>query len=66
LLWAAAKKDLTMVKFLVEHGAQILKSKKDGLTILHIASSQGDIHVLDYAIKVKESASIDVQNDDVT
>jgi len=39
LLWAATKKDLTMVKTLVENGAQILRPKKDGMTILHVAAS---------------------------
>jgi ankyrin repeat protein len=39
-----------MVKELLENGASLLKPKKDGLTVLHIAASQNDIHMLDYAI----------------
>jgi len=49
-----------MVKALVESGASLLKPKKDGITILHIAASQNDIHMLDYALKVKETKSVDL------
>jgi ankyrin repeat protein len=39
-----------MAKTLVSNGASILKPKRDGMTVLHIAASQNDIHMLDYAI----------------
>jgi hypothetical protein len=65
LLWAASKKDVTMAKLLVECGASLLKPKKDDLTILHIAASLNDIHTLDFAIKAKETKSIDLPNEEV-
>ena len=38
-----------MFDILVQHGADIKKSKKaDGLTALHIAASTNDIHLVDY------------------
>jgi len=60
LLWAATRKDLSVVKLLVNNGASILKPKSDGMTIMHIAASQNDIHMLDYAIKMKETPTIDL------
>ena len=51
---------------LVNHGAEILKPKKDGLTLLHISASQNDIHVLDYTISVKKTRSIDIPNEEVS
>jgi ankyrin repeat protein len=73
LLWAATKKHMTIVKLLVESGATLLKPKADGMTILHVAASQNDIHMLDYTIKTlsystEEAVSgefIDMQNTDV-
>jgi ankyrin repeat protein len=65
-LWAAAKKDLSMVKFLVENGAHLLKPKKDGMTILHISASSNDIHTLEYALQMKDTASVDIQNEEVS
>lgn len=54
-----------MTKLLVESGAALLKPKKDGITILHSAASFNDIHILDYAIRVKDTKTIDLQNNDV-
>jgi ankyrin repeat protein len=54
-MWAATKKHMTVVKLLVENGATLLKSKGDGMNILHVAASHNDIHMLDYAIKVIEA-----------
>jgi hypothetical protein len=42
---------MTIVKLLVDNGAQILKPKGDGMNVLHVAASSNDIHLLDYAIK---------------
>lgn len=42
-----------MVKYLCENGASLLKPKKDGFTLLHLAASLNDVHTLDYAIKTK-------------
>ena len=41
---------MTVVKILVESGAQIMKPKADGMTVLHVAASSNDIHMLDYSI----------------
>ena len=46
---------MTIVKLLVENGANLLKPKGDGMNVLHVAASHNDIHMLDYAIKVIES-----------
>lgn len=59
-MWAAYKGNLTMVKILVENGAALLKSKNDGLTILHISASMGDLNIIDYVIKNKSTDSIDI------
>jgi ankyrin repeat protein len=55
-----------MVKFLVENGAHLLKPKKDGMTILHISASSNDIHTLEYALQMKDTASVDIQNEEVS
>jgi ankyrin repeat protein len=38
-MWAATKKHMTVVKLLVENGADLLKPKGDGMNILHVAAS---------------------------
>ncbi len=42
---------MTVVKMLVENGATLLKSKGDGMNIMHVAASHNDIHMLDFTIK---------------
>ncbi|CDW79760.1 ankyrin repeat protein [Stylonychia lemnae] len=64
LLWASSQKNVSMVKFLHENGAELLQPKKDGFTSLHVASSGNDVHTLDYVIKKKETNSIDLVNQD--
>ena len=49
-MWAATSKNIEMVHMLAENGANLMKPKKDGLTIMHIAASINDIHVLDYVL----------------
>lgn len=42
---------MSIVKLLVEEGgADLMKPKADGMTVLHVAASQNDIHLLDYVI----------------
>ena len=54
-MWAATKKHMGVVRVLTDHGAQLLRAKADGMTLLHVAASQNDIHMLDFAInKIKE------------
>jgi ankyrin repeat protein len=51
-LAAAVNSEYTVVKFLIENGAQILKPKSaDNITVLHVAATVNDLHTLDYAIK---------------
>ena len=41
-------KNYTAVKRLVRLGANPLKPKKDGITWLHVAATNNDVHTLDY------------------
>ena len=52
LLWAAQRGNLEHVQELVSQGAKIDKAKQDGVSIYHLAASNNDIHMLDYAIKL--------------
>ena len=54
-----------MVKFLVDNGAYLLKPKKDGVTVLHLSASVNDIHTLDFAIRAKDTNSIDIPSKEV-
>ena len=48
---AAHPKDINhrSLKFLVEHGADLFHKKRgDGNTVLHLASGNGQIHLIDY------------------
>jgi hypothetical protein len=42
---------MTVVKILVDSGASLLKAKGDGMSVLHVAASSNDIHMLDYSIR---------------
>ena len=64
LLWAAAHGNVDMVRTLVDNGAQLLKPRKDGVTILHIAACENDVRMLDYACKAKTTKSIDLAMND--
>jgi ankyrin repeat protein len=64
LLWAAAHGNVDMVRTLVENGAQLLKPRKDGVTILHIAACENDVRMLDYVCKAKTTKSIDLPMND--
>ena len=44
---------------LVESGASILKPRKDGVTVLHLAASNNDIPVLNYALRAKRAQNVD-------
>lgn len=50
------KQDLRLIKLLVENGANLLKPKKDGLTSMHFAASNNDIHFLDYILTTVDNA----------
>ena len=61
LLWAAQKSNLEIVQELVAYGATVSKTKKDGISVLHMAASNNDIHLLDYIVTL-ESAKLDVNS----
>ncbi len=54
LLWAAQKSNLEIVQELIAYGASATKAKKDGISLLHMAASNNDVHLLDYAISLKD------------
>lgn len=53
-----------MIRHLANHGADLFRPKQDGLTILHIAASQNDIHLLDYVIKSQKVKNVDIKSND--
>mmetsp|Transcript_26211 Transcript_26211/g.30627 ORF Transcript_26211/g.30627 Transcript_26211/m.30627 type:complete len:276 (+) Transcript_26211:63-890(+) len=51
------KTDLRLIKLMVENGADLLKQKKgDGLSSVHFAASNNDVHLLDYIFSQAENA----------
>lgn len=64
MLWAAARGELECVEALVDNGASLLKPRKDGVTILHVSACANDLYVLNYAIKKKQTNSIDILSED--
>ena len=62
--WAAVKSDYTLLRFLHKRGADLMQPKKDGMTVLHIAASQNDVHVLDYALQNLDGSSVDMKNNE--
>lgn len=54
-----------MVKLLHQTGASMVKPKRDGMTIFHVAASHNDIHTLDYCISSKVSRTVDLKNEEV-
>jgi hypothetical protein len=65
-LWATTNGDVDMMRALIEDGgAQILKPRKDGVTVLHVAACMNHVKALNYAIKTKTTASIDILSEEV-
>jgi len=62
-MWAAKKSNLETLEELVAHGANVSKTTKDGSTLLHMAASNNDIHMLDFVLGVKESR-VDIEAKD--
>jgi ankyrin repeat protein len=61
LLWAATKKHMAVARVLVEEGgANVLKPKADGMTPLHVAASQNDIHFLDFVLSRTDSSAVNL------
>lgn len=63
VLWAVNKKHFEMVKKLIRLGANPLKPKKDGITGLHIAATNNDVHILDYLL-AKIQSDINIPNEE--
>ncbi|XP_044592745.1 serine/threonine-protein phosphatase 6 regulatory ankyrin repeat subunit C isoform X6 [Cotesia glomerata] len=55
---AARRRDVDMVRILVDYGAQVDMQNGDGQTPLHIASAEGDETLVKYFYGVRASASI--------
>ena len=57
------KSDLRLIKLMVENGAQLLKPKTDdGLTSIHFAASNNDVHLLDYILSESGENSKAISN----
>ncbi|NWU97152.1 ANR16 protein, partial [Upupa epops] len=52
LMMACTRKNLEVIKALVEHGANPLLKNKDGWNCFHIASREGHPHILQYLLDV--------------
>lgn len=51
---------------MVSNGAEVLKPKQDGITAVHMAASNNDIHLLDYIFNVCDNPkrAVNLQNDE--
>lgn len=50
IMWAAQSTNLDIIQELIENGASVTQPKADGITVLHMAASNNDIHTIDYLI----------------
>jgi len=64
LMWAAQKGNIETIQELVANGANVMKTKTDGISLYHMAASNNDVHLLDYAISLKAHTSLNLKNDD--
>lgn len=55
---AARRKDVDMVRILVDYGANVDSTNGEGQTALHISSAEGDEALVKYFYGVRASASI--------
>ncbi|XP_011695992.1 PREDICTED: ankyrin-3-like [Wasmannia auropunctata] len=55
---AARRRDIDMMRILVDYGAAVNMQNSDGQTALHIASAEGDKTLVKYLYDVRASASI--------
>ena len=52
---------MAVARVLVEEGgANVLKPKADGMTPLHVAASQNDIHLLDFVLSRTDSSAVNL------
>jgi ankyrin repeat protein len=50
LLLATAQKDFELAKYLIDKGARVMQPMSSDVTMLHLAASNGDVRLLDYAL----------------
>ena len=50
LLLATAQKDFALAKYLIDKGARVMQPMSSDVTMLHLAASNGDVRLLDYAL----------------
>lgn len=43
LMWAAHRSDMDTLEELISNGADLIKPKKDGMTVFHMAASNNDV-----------------------
>ena len=55
-------KNLSMVKKLHKLGGNMMKPKRDGITCLHVAATNNDIHLLNFLLENRPTKSIDIEN----
>lgn len=64
-MWAAHSGSLEIVQELIANGADMMKAKGDGITVFHMAASNNDIHMLDYALGLKRHGNdLELKNED--
>ncbi|TFK07500.1 ras-related and estrogen-regulated growth inhibitor-like protein [Platysternon megacephalum] len=56
LMMACTRKNLEVIKDLIEHGANPLLKNKDGWNCFHIASREGDPQIIQYLLTVSPSS----------
>lgn len=62
-MWAAQSTNLDVIHELVANGASVTRPKADGITVLHMAASNNDIHTIDYLINLKDiDINVNVRN----
>ena len=50
-----------MAKFLIDKGASITKPMSQDVTLLHLAASNGDVQLLDYALEKGQHSTVNVK-----
>nr|XP_032653384.1 ankyrin repeat domain-containing protein 16 isoform X1 [Chelonoidis abingdonii] len=56
LMMACTRKNVQVIKDLIEHGANPLLKNKDGWNCFHIASREGDPQIIEYLLTVSPSS----------
>jgi len=54
---------LEIAKILIESGASPIKAKKNGMNLFHLAASNNDVRMLDFALRQERHYTVDMQNE---